>query len=117
MRGDMISQRGEAWANGQEVVSQGQRLIEKGNDRVADGQKKMASAKQLVAKAGEQIDMGQADAARGEQLVDKGKAQMQRAEASYTALRDGPSAVDTPSGESSTTAEPKADPQDLLLGR
>lgn len=93
-RGDQISERGDAWADGQKDVKLGTRLVEKGDGRSSDGEKKLARARKMVTEAENQIAAAEADKIKGRNLVAGGTAQMERAEASYSAIRSGPPAID-----------------------
>jgi hypothetical protein len=93
-RGEQISERGTAWTDGQSDVREGNRLVEKSHDRRSDGEQKLARAQKMAAEAEKQIAAAGADRIKGENLVTAGTAQMERAEASYSAIRSGPSAID-----------------------
>lgn len=93
-RGGDIGDYGKDWSDGQKDVAQGRKSIEKSAGNLADGERDLARAREQVAKAERQIAAAVAARADAErQVVVDGNDQMQRAEAAYTAIRTGPSAV------------------------
>lgn len=92
-RGGAIGDYGKDWSAGQKDVTQGQKSIAKSAGNLADGERDLARAREQVAKAERQIAAAVAAKADAERQVVDGNDRMQRAEAAYTALRTGPSAV------------------------
>lgn len=92
-RGQAVSDRGAAWSDGQRDVQRGQKLVQHSDKQQRDGEKQLKRAQDNLAKAERQIQVAQADRTQGEQLVSNGAAQMQPAEAQYTAIHNGPTAI------------------------
>lgn len=92
-RGGDIGQYGQAWSDGQSDVTRGQRSVEASGRQLADGEKNLARAREQVARAEEQIRTARATRVTGEQLIQDGTGQMRSAEAAYSAIRAGPSAL------------------------
>jgi uncharacterized protein HemX len=92
-RGDSISARGKDWKAGERNMRKGERLIRKSEERLSDGEKKLKRAREAVTEAERQIQDAQAGQISGLEMVQSGKAKMQTAEAEYSAIRNGPSAL------------------------
>lgn len=92
-RGGAISARGEAWNDGQRDVAKGRKLVARSADRTTSGDKRLRRAQEDVTKAEREMQDAQSDRTSGEQLIANGTTQMQQAEAAYTDLRNGPSAI------------------------
>ncbi len=95
-RGGQISEYGDEWSAGRHNLEQGQSMIDKGSKSAAKGEIELAEARQDMVKAEARIRAALEERANGEQLVSDGTARMQRAEASYSAVRSGPSANPNP---------------------
>lgn len=98
-RGSQIGQYGDAWSAGQEDVVQGERAIQKSNESIERARSQIADANEALAKAEDRLRDAQRDKDDAERQVADGNDQMDRAEADYEAVRDGPSAGDQPPKE------------------
>lgn len=61
--------------------------------QVSDGENDLKRAQAAVLKAERRIEVARADKISGEELINSGTAKMRQAEADYSALRNGPSAM------------------------
>ena len=92
-RGGDIGEYGKAWSDGQREVEQGAKLADKSARNLADAEKDLARAREQMAKAEQQIADAHAARENAERRIDDGNGQMRRAEAAYSSIRTGPSAV------------------------
>lgn len=92
-RGGDIGEYGQAWSDGQREAEQGGKLVEKSTRSLAEGEKDLAQARAQMAKAEQQIADAIAARANAEKRIEDGNGQMRRAEAAYSSIRSGPSAI------------------------
>lgn len=92
-RGSEISARGEAWTDGQRQLAQGRKLVAHSTDELADYEKKLMHANKDVLNSQQKIEVAKAERVNGEQLIADGTLKMQQAEAAYTQIKNGPSAI------------------------
>ncbi|WP_292624727.1 MULTISPECIES: hypothetical protein [unclassified Novosphingobium] len=95
-RGGDITARGKTWTDGQRDQREGQKLLSRSAKRAADGEKDLKNAQEKMVKAQRQIEDSRTERMNGEQLVSSGTQKMQQAEAEYSSIRNGPSAVPQP---------------------
>lgn len=94
-RGGQISDYGNAWSDGQDEVTLGERMVKKSNDRLEDAQKKVLAAREALASAEVRVREAETDRLKGEHLISDGTSKMTRAEQDYEAIISGPPANDT----------------------
>jgi hypothetical protein len=92
-RGVNISARGQSWTDGRRDQLEGQKLVEESADRTGDGERDLKKALAAVTRAERHIEDAKAGRANGEQLISNGTLKMQKAEADYAAIRNGPPAI------------------------
>ena len=95
-RGEDISGYGQDWEAGQKDYNQGKAVVEQSSKKFAEGEQDLARAQQDVAHAQEKMRAARSESADGQKLVSAGSAKMQRAEASYASIRQGPPVTATP---------------------
>ena len=92
-RGETIAGRGAAWTQGQREIAEGEQLVSKSASNTASAEKRLERAQEAAMKAEQQILAAQADRASGERMIAGGTVRMREAEAAYSDIRSGPSAL------------------------
>lgn len=92
-RGGDIGAYGKDWSDGQREAEQGAKLADKSTRNLADAEKDLARAREQMAKAERQIADAITARQNAERQIEDGNGQMRRAEAAYSSIRTGPSAV------------------------